>query len=93
MIKAKLLFSTTEAIQLFKNAGLEVQLVDWTIWFSHPKHPDGGTDEIVSIMSVINPHTGKPEKLEEAFNRFLEHRKAELFLTAEKLEIYNLFER
>jgi hypothetical protein len=93
MIKVKILFTTTEAIQVFRNAGLKVEMCDFPVWFQDTKHPEGGTEETIPIMAVINPHTQQPEKLEEVFQRYLEAKKAELFLNPENLEIYNLFQR
>ena len=68
MIKVKLLFSTPEAIQIFKNAGLEVGMRDFEIYFENP-HGDGGRTETIPIMSVINPHTGAAEELEKVFKK------------------------
>lgn len=92
MIKVKLLFSTPEAIQIFKNAGLQVGMRDFPIRFENP-HGDGGRTEQIPIMAVINPHTGVPEELEKVFKKYLDYKKSELFLKPENIEIYNLFER
>jgi len=92
MITAKIIFSSADAIKLFRNAGLEVKMVDYLINFEHP-HGGESTVERIPILSVINPHTGEPEKLEIAFRKYLEVKKNELFLSPEKLEIYELFNK
>jgi len=91
MIKIKLLFSVTEAISIFNNAGLNVKMEDMPVYFENP-HGDDGHTEMIPMWTVKNPKNGKLEKLEEFFIKYLEIKKNELFLTPGKLEIYNLFE-
>lgn len=90
MIEIKLVFSTEDAIAIFRNAGLTVEMYDFPIWFknSHEEEP-----EIIPMWAVRNPYTNKIEKLKDFFNKYMEAKKKELFLTPEKLDIYNLFDK
>lgn len=91
MIKLQLLFSPSDAVAVFRNAGLEVESYDMPVYFNAP-HGDGKT-EMMPMWTVRNPHTSKIEKLDEFFLKYLESKKNELFLNPEKLEIYNLFSK
>jgi len=92
MIEIKLIFSISDAIAIFLNAGIVVENVDMPVYFENP-HGDNGHDEMIPMWTVKNPHTGKLEKLEDFFKKYMEAKKQELFLTPEKLDIYNLFEK
>jgi len=90
MISVNILFSITDAIAVFRNAGLVVEMRNFEVSFPIHHSAEYRT-ETIPIMAVVNPFTGEPEKLEESFNKYLELKKNELFLSPEKLEIYNLF--
>jgi len=93
MIHVDLNFTEKDAIAIFRNAGLEVRMADIPVWFEYPHDGDSGHDEMIPMWSITNPHTGKPEKLKEYFIKYLEQKKADLFLNPEKLDIYNLFDK
>ena len=92
MIHVEMNFSETDAIAIFRNAGLEVKMAEMPVYFENP-HGDNGHNEMIPMWSVTNPHTGKAEQLKSFFLKYLEERKDKLFLNPGKLEIYNLFER
>lgn len=92
MIKAEIFFSLSDAIQVFRDAGLVVEMRDFKISFPVP-HREEMRIETIPIMAVINPYTGVAEKLEESFNKYLSIKKKQIFLSPEKLEIYNLFKK
>lgn len=91
MIRAKILFSMDEAIQLFRNAGLKVDIVNVPTHF--PTHGSGEVIEDIPMWTVQNPFTNEPENLETCFQKFIESKKSELFLTPGKLEVYNIFNK
>ena len=90
MIEIKLVFSTEDAISIFRNAGLTVEIYDFPVWFGHSY---GEKEEMIPMWAVRNPHNNKLEKLEDFFKKYMEAKKKELFLTPEKLDIYNLFKQ
>ncbi len=91
MIKETITFTLDEAKQVFTEAGLTVErrMVSHTF---QPSHRPEYTDEI-PVWVVVNPHTGEAERLEDCFRKFIKQKKQQLFLTAEKLEIYSLFDK
>ena len=91
MINLSLSFSVNEAISLFRNAGLEVYMQEIPMYIPNP-HGDSGTENLIPVWVVVNPHTGTIEKLEVYFQKYLDMKKQHLFLTAGKLEIYTLFD-
>ena len=92
MINIKLQFSIDDAVSIFRNSGLEVNTFPVPVWLNNP-HGSGGHFVNHTIWCVRNPHTGKLEKLDEFFLKYLQAKKNELFLNPEKLEIYNLFSK
>lgn len=86
MIKTQLIFTDEQAVKLLQEAGLivvkEEYQDDYDIKLNFP----------VMIYKVKNPHNGNLEDVREVFKNFLIKRKDKLFLTADKLEIYELFE-
>jgi hypothetical protein len=89
MMTVNLIFTPAEAAAVFENAGLTVEMHDFEIQFPAPNNQI--ETELIPMQSVVNPFTGKHELLSTLFVKFLENRKSELFLTPEKLEVYNLF--
>ncbi len=89
MIKLELSFTDEEAVRLFREVGLKVELktIQQTEYLSH-RPPIRRT---YPTWIITNPHNGKEELLKDFFDKYLEIRKNELFLTADKLQIYNLF--
>jgi hypothetical protein len=88
MIEIKLVFSNEDAISIFRNAGLLVEMHDFPIYFGRYH---GDKEDLIPMLAVKNPHNDKMEKLEPIFRKYMEAKKKELFLTPEKLDIYNLF--
>lgn len=78
IITEKVTFTLAEVRRVFEDAGLTVR---------SEYLGDGHT------WIVINPHNGSAEPLVDCFRRYLAKRKLEIFLKADKLEIYNLFEK
>ena len=92
MIEIKLIFSISDAIAIFRNTGLTVEMYDLPVYFKN-NHGSGGREEMIPMWTVRNPHNNKLEKLEDFFKKYMEAKKNELFLSPEKLDIYNLFEK
>lgn len=91
MIALHVKFSTEEALSLFRDAGLRVEEV---YSFENVDRENRGIEVVfVKKWKVENPHTGGMEDLETAFRRYLDGRRSRLFLEADRLEIYNLFNR
>ena len=92
MLNINLQFTLEDAVKMLLNLGLEVKLTDTVISFPAP-HGDGDYDEIVKIWMVTNPHTGSVEQVTTFFIKYLQTKKAEVFLQPSKLEIFNLFDK
>lgn len=84
-------FTLTEAVSLFREAGLTVEIRDREYHFR--TYHNASESEILPTWIVVNPHTGEEELLKEYFIKYMEKRKNDLFLKAEKLDIYTLFPR
>lgn len=89
MMTVNLEFTPAEAAAVFENAGLTVEMHDFEISFPAPNNQT--KTEMIPLQAVVNPFTGQHEVLKNIFCKFLENKKAELFLSPEKLEVYNLF--
>ncbi len=89
MIEVKINFDVNEAVNLFRDAGLTVERRDIEREFHAPHRPI----EMMFIPTwiVVNPHTQEEELLEDCFQRHIKHKYKKLFLTTEKIDIYNLF--
>jgi hypothetical protein len=92
MIKLNLLFYDTEAIALFRNAGLEVKTADMPVHVEN-HHTSGSKTIMTPMLTVTNPKNGNPENIQEFFKKYLESKKDELFLNPGKLDIFNLFNK
>lgn len=91
MIKETLKFTLDEAKQIFTEAGLTVERRLIPHCFQPVHRPEYWED--IPTWIVINPHTGAAEPLVKLFSQYIENKKSQLFLTAEKLEIYSLFNK
>jgi hypothetical protein len=78
-------FSINDKIQLFRSAGLNVERQNMVFAFSENKH------EVLTVWTVENPHTGKPELLNEMFDKFVKLKIKKLILSESKLELFKLF--
>lgn len=89
MMTVNLNFTPAEAAAVFENVGLKVEMHDFEITFPAPNNQT--ETELIPMQAVVNPFTGQHELLTTVFCKFLENKKAELFLSPEKLEVYQLF--
>lgn len=91
MIAHLVKFTTEDALGVFRDAGLRV--LEASEWVEDDYENRPTQNRVVKKWKVENPHTGEMEDLESAFRRYLAGRISRLFLEAEKLEIYNLFNK
>lgn len=91
MMKIEVIFTAEEAVSLFREAGLTVEIQDVEYHFDAPHRPD--YTESIPTWVVVNPHTQVAEPLDKMFRKYIAMKQKELFLTAEKLQIFNLFEK
>lgn len=91
MIEVKLQFSIDEAVALFRESGLEVTQLETTHIFRAPNEITYEEDLLTWV--VLNPNTNEHEPLLPYFMEFIKQRKKDLFLTAEKLQLFNLFKK
>lgn len=90
-IEVHIIFSIDQAVSLFRDAGLEVTKKFMPLYF---KDKNGTlNEETTQVWTVLNPRTNTYENLEPYFRKFIELKKQELFLQADKLQIFNLFEK
>ena len=88
-MKIDLEFSTHEAVSLFRDAGLEVERKSFTTTLNG-YHGQTETIEL-EMWAVKNPNTQQWERLDLYFNRYIAQKRKDIFLTADKLEIFKLF--
>ncbi len=89
MIKVEIGFDVYEAVKLFRDAGLTVERREIEHEFHAPHRPV--EIKFIPTWIVENPHTQKEESLEDCFRKYISNKYKKLFLTPEKIEIYNLF--
>ena len=91
MAELRTFFSDEDAKQLFREAGLTVEIQDVPVSF--PVYHNKIRQETIPCWVVISPKTNKPVLLRKAFEKFLQKRAKNLFLEgSNKLDIYNLFD-
>lgn len=90
MYTVSLSFSDQSVKKMLEGIGLDVRLQEME--FEFPAYHNTTKKELLNVWVVINPYTGQPELLRAFFERYMEMRKKDLFLTVEnKLDVYNLF--
>lgn len=92
MIDITLTFTIADAVQVFRNAGLTVEMRQEP--YSFPRHGSGEETHLLDVWVVVNPNTGYLVLLETIFKQYIELKKRELFLQEDnKLKIINLFSK
>lgn len=92
MYTVSLSFSDYEAKKMLEGIGLDIRFQDMASEF--PAYHNTTSKEILKVWVVINPYTQQPELLRTFFERYLETKKKDLFLTVEnKLDVYKLFDK
>lgn len=92
MYTVSLSFSDYEAKKMLEGIGLEIRFQDME--FELPAYHNTTRKELLKVWVVINPYTQKPELLKTFFEKYLENKKKDLFLSVDnKLDVYKLFEK
>lgn len=91
-IKVNIIFTIEQAAALFRDAGLEVTQREMPFYFKTFRHNEVEKEMLLTWV-VLNPRTNEYELLEPYFRKFIEQKKQEIFLQAEKLQIFKLFEK
>jgi len=92
MYTVSLSFSDNDAKNMLEGIGLEIRFQEMEFEFS--VYHNQTQKELIKVWVVINPYTRQPELLRTFFEKYLESKKKDLFLTLDnKLDIYNLFDK
>lgn len=91
MIKMEIIFTVEEAISLFREAGLTVEIRDLEYNFQLAHRIE--YTESIPTWVVVNPYNSDFVPLDSIFRKYIELKQKELFLTSDKLKIYNLFKK
>lgn len=92
MYTVSFFFSDYEAKNMLEGIGLDIRFQDMEFEFT--AYHNITKKEILKVWVVINPYTQQPELLRRFFERYLQVKKKDLFLTVEnKLDVYKLFDK